>query len=52
MLFNNVCIYMFFCFFFLEHEDKALFWFGFLLPEISGESLAGIVERTKLVYIF
>lgn len=37
---------------FLEHEDKGLVWFGFLLPETSDESLAGIVERTKLVYIF
>lgn len=50
MLFNNVCIYIYF--FFLEHKDKVLVWFGFLLPETSGESLAEIVERTKLVYIF
>lgn len=52
MLFTKVCMYIYIFFFFLEHEDKALFCFGFLLLETSCESLAGIVECTKLVYIF
>lgn len=53
MLFNKVCMYIFFFnFFFLEHKDKALVWFSFLLLETSCESLAGIVECTKFVYIF